>query len=180
MVTLMLFMSMMIFYLLSSTISFHPMILSIKVLLLALNLCLSISLLTTWYAYMIFMVTLGGVLVMFTYISSLAPNSIFKMKMNMLFILTQTVITLFFTYNLLNFFPKVSSTQKPCSLPDNFITFFLSTSNSSLLLTLASTLLLTMFVVMNLLSNSESAMRLTKFTFVKSSKTKNKINLMFV
>nr|UWM10859.1 NADH dehydrogenase subunit 6 [Pseudocuneopsis sichuanensis] len=161
--TLMLFTFMMIFYLLDSVSSSHPLILSIKVLTLAFSLCLSMNFLTTWYAYMIFMVMLGGVLVMFTYISSLAPNSIFKMKLDMFHMFTQTAITLLMTYNLVSFSSKAFSTQKPYSHPDNLITFFLSSSNSSLLLTMASALLLTMFIVTNLLFNSKSAMRLHKF-----------------
>nr|UWM10873.1 NADH dehydrogenase subunit 6 [Tchangsinaia piscicula] len=162
--TLMLFMSMMIFYLLSSMTSSHPLILSIKILLLALSLCLTISFLTTWYAYMIFMVMLGGVLIMFTYISSLAPNGIFKMKLNMFYVFIQVTIVLSLSYNFLDFSSSVFNTQKPHLPPDNLITFFLSTSNSSLLLALTSALLLSMFIVTNLLSNSSSAMRMTKFT----------------
>nr|UWM10845.1 NADH dehydrogenase subunit 6 [Pseudocuneopsis capitata] len=173
--TLTLFMSLMIFYLLDSASSLHPLILSIKVLSLAFSLCLTMNFLTTWYAYMIFMIMLGGVLIMFTYISALAPNGIFKMKLHMLHMFTQMVITLLLTYNLISFFSKVFSTQKPYYPPDNLITFFLSSSNSSLLLTMASALLLTMFIVMNLLSKSSSAMRLTKSPV--SSKTKYMINL---
>nr|UWM10887.1 NADH dehydrogenase subunit 6 [Cuneopsis celtiformis] len=170
--TLILLMSSMIFYLLSTMTFWHPLTLSIKVLLLALSLCLTINFITTWYAYMIFMIMLGGVLIMFIYISSLAPNSIFKVKLNTPHMFTQMTGTTLLAYSLINFFPKAFNTQKPYLPSDSFITFFLSTSNSSLLLTLASTLFLTMFIVTNLLLNSSSAMRPMSLTFFKSSKTK--------
>nr|AQM37775.1 NADH dehydrogenase subunit 6 [Unio crassus] len=150
---------MMIFYLLDSTISSHPLIMSMKVLMLALSLCLSMSFFTTWYAYMIFMVMLGGVLVMFIYISSIAPNSIFKMKLSIFHLLMQMSITFLLSYNFILSHPKAFSTQKPFVLPESFITFYLSTSYSSLLLTLTSALLLSMVIVTNLLSNSKTAMR---------------------
>nr|AGG20134.1 NADH dehydrogenase subunit 6 [Lamprotula tortuosa] len=162
--TLMLFMSMMIFYLLDVMTSPHPLVLCIKVLMLAFNLCLSMSFSSTWYAYMIFMVMLGGVLVMFTYVSSLAPNSIFSKSLNSPNLFVQAVIALFLSYNFLDLSPKSINTQKPFIPPENFITFFFSESNSSLLLTLASALLLSMLIVSNLLSNSKSTMRLTKPT----------------
>nr|AQM37789.1 NADH dehydrogenase subunit 6 [Unio tumidus]AQM37803.1 NADH dehydrogenase subunit 6 [Unio tumidus]AQM37817.1 NADH dehydrogenase subunit 6 [Unio tumidus] len=166
--TLMLFSSMTIYCLLDSMTSSHPLILSAKVLVLAFSLCLSMSLSTTWYAYMIFMVMLGGVLVMFTYISSLAPNSIFKVKPNILYLSSKIIISLLLTYNFVTISQKALNTQSPLTFPENFITFFLSTSNSSLLLTLASTLLLSMLIMANLLSNSKNAMRSTKLTYLSS------------
>nr|AKQ78456.1 NADH dehydrogenase subunit 6 [Nodularia douglasiae] len=174
MMTLILFTSMMVFFLLSSMTCTHPLILAMKILLLALSLCSSINLLTTWYAYMIFMVMLGGVLIMFTYISSLAPNSIFKVKWNTVHVTVQLAILMFLTFNLMNSYPKVFSTQKPDSLPNNLITFFLLESNSWLLLTMASALFLAMFIVTNLLSGAKSAMRPTKQNSL-SSKQENKI-----
>nr|AII23413.1 NADH dehydrogenase subunit 6 [Lanceolaria lanceolata] len=166
--TLMLFTSMMIFYLLNTVTSSHPLVLTIKVLWLAFSVCLAVSFSMTWYAYMIFMVMLGGMLVMFTYISSFAPNSIFKTKLNVFYLVMQMMITLTLTHNLIVFFPKPFNTQKPILIPENFITFFLSSENSSLLLTMTSALLLSMYIVSTLLSNSKTAMRPTKYTLLSS------------
>lgn len=173
-ITLILFTSIIVFFLLRRITCTHPLILAIKILLLALSLCSRINLLTTWYAYIIFIVMLGGVLIIFTYISSLAPNRIFKVKWNTVHITAQLTILIFLTFNLINSYPKVFSTQKPDSLPDNLITFFLLERNSWLLLTIASALFLAMFIVTNLLSGARSAMRPTK-SHSLSSKQENKI-----
>nr|AXO78621.1 NADH dehydrogenase subunit 6 [Unio pictorum]AXO78635.1 NADH dehydrogenase subunit 6 [Unio pictorum] len=159
--TLFMFTSMMIFYLLDTMTSSHPLILSIKVLMLALSLCLTMSFFTTWYAYMIFMVMLGGVLVMFIYISSIAPNSIFKMKSSILYLSIQMSIMFLLSYDFILSHPKALVTQKPFAIPENLVTFYLSSSHSSLLLMMASALLLSMLIVTNLLSNSKNAMRST-------------------
>nr|AIW52247.1 NADH dehydrogenase subunit 6 [Sinanodonta woodiana] len=157
--TLLLFMSMMIFSMLNAMISCHPLTMSLKVLLFALILCLTMGFTTTWYAYMIFMVMLGGVLVMFTYISSMAPNSIYSTKINLPLLSIQTITALFVSYNSIKLPPKSFNTQNSIFLPENFITFFLSSNNCTILLIMASILLLSMFVIMTLLSKSESAMR---------------------
>nr|AGS17927.1 NADH dehydrogenase subunit 6 [Anodonta anatina]AGS17941.1 NADH dehydrogenase subunit 6 [Anodonta anatina] len=157
--TLMLLVFMMIFLLMHTMTSSHPLILSLKVLLFAFTLCLTLSLNTTWYAYMIFLVMLGGVLVMFTYISSLASNSIFKSMINLPALLAQVVITSFMAHNFIKFPQKTFNTQKPYYPPENFITFFISGENCTILLLMASTLLLSMLIVSQLLSGSNSAMR---------------------
>nr|ACQ91081.1 NADH dehydrogenase subunit 6 [Pyganodon grandis] len=130
--TLTLFMCSMIFLLLNTMTSSHPLTLSLKVLFLAFATCLAISFNTTWYAYMIFMVILGGVLVMFTYISSLSPNGIFKLDFNLPTLLSQAMITLLVSHNFILFTPKTFNTQKLSSFPEDFITFFSLTENALL------------------------------------------------
>nr|AXO78606.1 NADH dehydrogenase subunit 6 [Sinanodonta woodiana]AXO78649.1 NADH dehydrogenase subunit 6 [Sinanodonta woodiana] len=161
--TLLLFMTMMIFSMLNAMISSHPLTMSMKILLFALILCLTIGFTTTWYAYMIFMIMLGGVLVMFTYISSMAPNSIYKSKINLPLLSIQTITALFVGYNSNKFSPKSFNTQNSIFLPENFITFFLSTKNCDILIMMTSILLLSMLVITTLLSKSKSAMRPTLY-----------------
>nr|ARQ20670.1 NADH dehydrogenase subunit 6 [Nacella concinna] len=68
---------------------------------LGLNLILLISMtsilmafyISTWYSYILFLVYVGGLLVMFAYVSSLIPNNFFSsMKTLMLFLFMATVI----------------------------------------------------------------------------------------
>nr|YP_004425010.1 NADH dehydrogenase subunit 6 [Utterbackia peninsularis]ADL62602.1 NADH dehydrogenase subunit 6 [Utterbackia peninsularis] len=161
--TLALFMFLMIFSLLNTMTTSHPLALSLKVLSFALTVCLAVSFNTTWYAYMIFMVTLGGVLVMFTYISSLTPNSIFKPSISLSILLTQAMIALIIGYDFIMFSQKAINTQKPFSPPEDFIAFFFSDKNCTLILMMASILLLAMLFITSLLSNSTGAMRPTVY-----------------
>nr|QDH07418.1 NADH dehydrogenase subunit 6 [Monodontina vondembuschiana] len=141
-----------------SILSCHPLTLTIKVLILATSLCLTLTHTTTWYAYMLFMVTVGGMLVMFTYISSMAPNSLFSLGWQSLSLLIFLALSLTLTHSTITI-PKTMNTQNQTTTPDNFISFYMSEENMSLLLTLASTLFLSMTIVTFLLSNSKTPMR---------------------
>nr|AGO02029.1 NADH dehydrogenase subunit 6 [Solenaia carinata] len=156
--TLMMFSFMSITMLCLSTSSPHPLTLTIKVLLLAMSLCLTLAHTTTWYAYMLYMVTVGGMLVMFTYISSLSPNSVFSLKPQTLQLAIILMTTLYLS-NTTTTMPNTINTQNNQNTLEDLIKFFALGENTKLLLLLAATLLLTMVVVMTLLSEKKTPMR---------------------
>nr|QDH07393.1 NADH dehydrogenase subunit 6 [Microcondylaea bonellii] len=158
--TLIMFMFAAISLLCVSALSPHPLTLTIKVLLLASSLCLTLAHTTTWYAYMLYMVTVGGMLVMFTYISSMSPNSIFLLKPQMLQMTLVPLTSLYLAYTTA-MTPNTINTQSNQNMPENFITFFFLDQNNGLLLFLATTLLLAILTAMTLLPAKKAPMRPT-------------------
>nr|YP_009192140.1 NADH dehydrogenase subunit 6 [Phasianella solida]ALK03397.1 NADH dehydrogenase subunit 6 [Phasianella solida] len=57
----------------------QPLSLGLCIMSLSISLCFLISFLaTSWYAYILFLVYVGGLLVMFAYVSALIPNNMFS------------------------------------------------------------------------------------------------------
>nr|AEZ51422.1 NADH dehydrogenase subunit 6 [Cnaphalocrocis medinalis] len=63
----------------------HPLSMELMILIQTLLVCLisSIMLSTYWFSYILFLTFLGGLLVLFIYITSIASNEMFKISFNM-------------------------------------------------------------------------------------------------
>nr|QTA71730.1 NADH dehydrogenase subunit 6 [Rectidens sumatrensis] len=136
----------------------HPLMLTIKIIVMATNLCLTIAHTSSWYAFMAYIMIVGGMLVMFTYVSSLSPNSIFYLKLEIHYLVAITTIALLVN-NFVAMTPKPLNTQIQTAIPDNFITFFMADQNLGIFLLLANTLLLAMAIASTLLKKSKTPMR---------------------
>nr|YP_009346114.1 NADH dehydrogenase subunit 6 [Potamilus alatus]AMZ00193.1 NADH dehydrogenase subunit 6 [Potamilus alatus] len=142
-----------------SALTPHPLILTIKVISLSTCLCMTLSTFSTWYAYMLFMVLVGGVLIMFTYISSLSPNAIFHLKPQMGQLINNLTLSIFSAL-LMTPTPMIINTHNQYQHPTNLILLFFS-QNSSFLLLMVCTLALSMTIVTTILNNDKKAMRPT-------------------
>nr|YP_010713414.1 NADH dehydrogenase subunit 6 [Dinobdella ferox]WDA96089.1 NADH dehydrogenase subunit 6 [Dinobdella ferox] len=72
-----------------------PIIMLMNILLISLNLAWLISLLySSWYSFMIFLIYVGGMLIMFSYFVALNPNQYLKMKSMMYFFISMSIILL--------------------------------------------------------------------------------------
>nr|YP_002229136.1 NADH dehydrogenase subunit 6 [Corydalus cornutus]ACH89985.1 NADH dehydrogenase subunit 6 [Corydalus cornutus] len=60
----------------------HPLAMGLLLLLQTINICLSSGLLlkTFWFSYILFLIMLGGMLVLFIYMTSLASNELFSIS----------------------------------------------------------------------------------------------------
>nr|YP_010241797.1 NADH dehydrogenase subunit 6 [Xenophora japonica]QTI82485.1 NADH dehydrogenase subunit 6 [Xenophora japonica] len=57
----------------------QPLSLGLVIMILTLLMCsLSAMLLSSWYAYILFLIYVGGLLVMFAYVAALSPNILFS------------------------------------------------------------------------------------------------------
>nr|YP_009312774.1 NADH dehydrogenase subunit 6 [Ducetia japonica]AOV63736.1 NADH dehydrogenase subunit 6 [Ducetia japonica] len=81
----------------------HPLAMTLIILLQTLIIALipSTMLPSFWFSYTLFLVFLGGMLVLFIYITSLAANEIFKPKMKYIILPLIIFITLLLIFNLL-------------------------------------------------------------------------------
>ena len=79
----------------------HPLAIGLMLLLQTLLICLITSIFTKsfWFSYVLFLIFLGGILVLFIYVTSLASNEIFSFSIKIL-----TIRLIFFSSNLLIFY----------------------------------------------------------------------------
>nr|YP_010703200.1 NADH dehydrogenase subunit 6 [Chlorogomphus shanicus]WCO11402.1 NADH dehydrogenase subunit 6 [Chlorogomphus shanicus] len=75
----------------------HPMSMGISLLMQTILMCMVTGYMsqTAWFSYILFLVFVGGMLVLFIYMTSIASNEIFQ-KNNYLLMLTVTMIVLSF------------------------------------------------------------------------------------
>nr|YP_009353727.1 NADH dehydrogenase subunit 6 [Neotrypaea harmandi]BAX02581.1 NADH dehydrogenase subunit 6 [Neotrypaea harmandi] len=80
---LLLFFPVMMFFSLLFMRMRHPLSMGLVLLLQTCLVCLSSGLLSLsyWFSYILFLVFLGGMLVLFIYVASLAPNEPFQLKL---------------------------------------------------------------------------------------------------
>lgn len=133
-------------------LSINPLSLGIIILGTALLLTLIYSLiLTSWVSFLIYLIYIGGILVIFAYFVALTPN-----QQTNTFILIPIVLTLVTTYFLifiLNIQPMMTYTNVL------FINSFYLENNIQLLLILAIILLFTIVVVVKLVTNNKGPLR---------------------
>nr|AFY64351.1 NADH dehydrogenase subunit 6 [Limulus polyphemus] len=80
-------------------ISYHPIMMIMNLILSTILVSLMTTLLmkTSWFSYTLFLIMLGGMLVVFIYIASLAPNESFKMLTKIPFLIIPSMPLLFTT-----------------------------------------------------------------------------------
>nr|YP_010519761.1 NADH dehydrogenase subunit 6 [Rhaphidophora quadrispina]UXP34383.1 NADH dehydrogenase subunit 6 [Rhaphidophora quadrispina] len=74
----------------------HPLAMMIVIIIQTMLICLMTGIIsqTFWFSYILFLVFLGGMLVLFIYITSLASNEMFKMPSKILIIMMITLMTM--------------------------------------------------------------------------------------
>nr|UEP15848.1 NADH dehydrogenase subunit 6 [Glanycus foochowensis] len=106
MVKMLLLMSLMIISLFMYFLN-HPLSMGLMILIQTLLICLMSGMMinTYWFSYILFLTFLGGLLVLFIYICSIASNEMFKFSFNMkmmmmIFLFFITILSLMFMNNL--------------------------------------------------------------------------------
>nr|AVN68136.1 NADH dehydrogenase subunit 6 [Protagonista lugubris] len=135
----------------------HPLALGLMLLIQTIIMCMMSGMLSQsfWFSYILFLMFLGGMLVLFIYITSLASNEMFYMstKMSMVMLLVFMLLIMFMNMNVMvnnteimiheNIYNKenemMNSLMKLYNQPTNLITIML-----------ASYLFLTLIVVVNI------------------------------
>ncbi len=129
-----------------------PIIISITILLLALFLGLQTqTLFFSWFRYIIFLLYVGGILVVFIYFSSLIPNQKLPTPLILLVSLSAFIV--------LSYSPdyQISSLNSTINLRENTVLF--SNSNLILRLILILFLLILLLIVVKITNNSKRPLR---------------------
>nr|YP_010037323.1 NADH dehydrogenase subunit 6 [Dacus trimacula]QQW48099.1 NADH dehydrogenase subunit 6 [Dacus trimacula]WCB98317.1 NADH dehydrogenase subunit 6 [Dacus trimacula] len=74
----------------------HPLAMGLMLLIQTLQICLLTGLMTKsfWFSYILFLIFLGGMLVLFIYVTSLASNEMFSLSMKLTLICTSIMLML--------------------------------------------------------------------------------------
>nr|WAB69693.1 NADH dehydrogenase subunit 6 [Coelophthinia sp. 1 JPL-2022a] len=126
----------------------HPLTMGMMLLIQTFLISLMIGLIhkTFWFSYILFLVFLGGMLVMFIYVTSLSSNEMFSLSNKLIFLLIfissmifmlMLIVDKFYSMNLMNFemMPfnnlniymneNIINLTKLYNYPSNYITLFL-------------------------------------------------------
>nr|BDI12959.1 NADH dehydrogenase subunit 6 [Abarenicola claparedi oceanica] len=132
-----------------------PLTLGIWVLFLALMIAITMCLpLSSWFGFILFIIYIGGLLVMFAYFAAIDPNSKMNpMNMFLMFLFTTTVL---FSLNYL--FSLTPSMNFQSSTTLSFLMLFTS-NNIPMLLLAAMLLFLALVSVVKITQRKEGALR---------------------
>lgn len=134
----------------SVIIIINPLQLGISILLIALLLTITTSLLiNSWIAYLIFLIYVRGILVLFSYFVAITPNQHIRIYRIVVWIIALIPVTIL-----------LSRLIPPMNTPStNSLSFTYIQSSSSIILILAIALLITMVIVVKIVILNKGPLR---------------------
>lgn len=149
----------------------HPLAIGLRLLLQTVLICCSSGLnnISFWFSYILFLIFLGGILVLFVYVTSLASNEMFKINLlSVLFILPMFLLIVI----LLSIDPIIIPEQSmfkialsfksvPYSPDTSLIATIYNYTNINLTIFMVFYLLLTLVVVVKVTHNFFGPLRLS-------------------
>nr|QEH58928.1 NADH dehydrogenase subunit 6 [Limnogonus poissoni] len=154
----------------------HPLSMGFTLILqtVVVSMIMNLTMKYSWYSYILVLVMLGGMLVLFMYMASIASNEIMKFKMKFMMI----SISIFFLFWILNSteimaYNSESLIMSECgqNMP---LTKLFNTKSSSMTIVMATYLLITMIYVIYITNTFEGPMR--KKNYEKTYSEKPPIN----
>nr|YP_009255700.1 NADH dehydrogenase subunit 6 [Tylomelania sarasinorum]AND97134.1 NADH dehydrogenase subunit 6 [Tylomelania sarasinorum] len=152
----------------------QPLTLGLSIMFSTMLFCLLAAMfLSSWYGYILFLIYVGGLLVMFAYVAALSPNTLFGGASSLMFFLSVQIflpITLSFS-----FFPDLSnlSVTTGCLGPMKTIKTYgielVSPSMISILVGLGLTLLVNLIVVVKICYYQHTTLRPYKTIYANSN-----------
>ncbi|YP_009175362.1 NADH dehydrogenase subunit 6 (mitochondrion) [Daphnia carinata] len=144
----------------------HPLSMGLAILILTIFMAATLGMLSTnfWLSYILILVLLGGLLVIFIYISLLASNELFSKK-NILKMLFGSIMMLFFTLFYSNLFFWTTKSEGVLSVKSNnneglmWLNSLYSLDLGGVTVFLVFYLLLTLIVVVNITKSDSSSLR---------------------
>nr|YP_010736132.1 NADH dehydrogenase subunit 6 [Postolata guangxiensis]WEL36018.1 NADH dehydrogenase subunit 6 [Postolata guangxiensis] len=146
---------------LSMTLPMHPLSLGMMILMLAFISCILIASMSPWYAYMLFFIFIGGMLVMFAYIASLSPNTAFSINSQAMPIIMTIAFFTFSTNSGLgsNYLTNPELNLTMTTSTQALSSLYLQNTGNSCVILLASVLLFTLIASVKLCKPKMGALR---------------------
>nr|UBI44061.1 NADH dehydrogenase subunit 6 [Paratectonatica tigrina] len=160
--------SLIILALLSSSIFMFPLMaqplsLGLSIIVSTLFMCmLTAMIISPWYGYILFLIYVGGLLVMFAYVSALSPNVLFKGGGAVIFfIFLLTLMTILFYFYMFKDTSMTSYLSMNSELKElkTYGTQLVSPHTASILIGLGIILLITLVVVVKICYYQQAPLR---------------------
>nr|YP_010043557.1 NADH dehydrogenase subunit 6 [Etisus dentatus]QPD06878.1 NADH dehydrogenase subunit 6 [Etisus dentatus] len=147
----------------------HPLSLGMTLLLqtVFMSLTVGISTYSFWFSYILFMIFLGGMLVLFIYVASLASNEIFSFSLLTFLIYSSIIIALSLIFLLLDPLISPALSSLPISSINNqlstptIVSWIYNSPSMSFTLFIIMYLLLTLIVVVKIINLFKGPLRLS-------------------
>nr|WMQ77894.1 NADH dehydrogenase subunit 6 [Ourapteryx ebuleata] len=99
----------------------HPLSIGLMILMQTLMMCLLSGMLikTYWFSYILFLTFLGGLLVLFIYVSSIASNELFNLSFNLKMFLMMTMSLIIINQLYLYFYENINWMNLSNNFSDN-------------------------------------------------------------
>nr|UBA17439.1 NADH dehydrogenase subunit 6 [Orestes guangxiensis] len=139
----------------------HPLSLGITIIMQTIIISMMTGMIykTFWFSYILFLMFIGGMMVLFIYMTSLMPNMMFKLSMKQLIITISTTLLLITivnkNYNIMNNDMKMMEMNAPMLMK-----MYTNPSNMSIIM-LASYLLFTMITVFTITEFNRGPLRMS-------------------
>nr|NP_775075.1 NADH dehydrogenase subunit 6 [Triops cancriformis]QCZ36072.1 NADH dehydrogenase subunit 6 [Triops cancriformis]QCZ36085.1 NADH dehydrogenase subunit 6 [Triops cancriformis]BAC53604.1 NADH dehydrogenase subunit 6 [Triops cancriformis] len=145
----------------------HPLSMGLNLMIQSLLICLYTGsfFLNYWFSYTLFLIFLGGLLVLFIYISSLASNEMFQLNVKLMFFLSLCFLSIFLILSFLYETPwttMIAFTWSKMVTVENMVSHVYKNSNIQLMLFMVTYLLVTLLVVVNITKLDVGPLRLLK------------------
>uniref|UniRef100_UPI003002C5F0 NADH dehydrogenase subunit 6 n=1 Tax=Anaxarcha sinensis TaxID=2033272 RepID=UPI003002C5F0 len=144
----------------------HPLSMGLILFLQAISMCLisGFMSLSFWFSYILLLIYLGGMLILFMYVTSLASNEMFfysnKILLTMLFSPIIFIVTYYFTLNFpMNLYENMENSLTLNLLPNNFLLKMYNQPINMILILIASYLFLTLIAVVKIINIYKGPLR---------------------
>uniref|UniRef100_UPI0030026708 NADH dehydrogenase subunit 6 n=1 Tax=Pseudempusa pinnapavonis TaxID=1661850 RepID=UPI0030026708 len=144
----------------------HPLSMGFILLLQTLNLCLISGFMSMsfWFSYILLLIYLGGMLVLFMYVTSLASNEMFfysnKILLILFFFPIIFMVIYFFNFNLtLNLCESMDNYMNLNLLSNNFLLKMYNQPINMIMILIASYLFLTLIAVVKIINIFKGPLR---------------------
>nr|UUF67486.1 NADH dehydrogenase subunit 6 [Statilia sp.] len=144
----------------------HPLSMGLILFLQAINMCLLSGFMSMsfWFSYILLLIYLGGMLVLFMYVTSLASNEMFfysnKIFIIILFFPIMFIFIYYMNFNFsLNLYETMENSFVMNITSNNFLLKMYNQPNNMVTLLIASYLFLTLIVVVKIINIFEGPLR---------------------
>nr|URC16087.1 NADH dehydrogenase subunit 6 [Pieris extensa] len=164
------FSTMMIFISFIMLFSTHPLSMGLMILSQSLMMSLILGMYTNtyWFSYILFLIFLGGLLVLFIYVSSIASNEMtnFTLKMKLFFFIMIIMMTIFSILKMKNYFNSMDNyLNEEMNEMDNYFLFFNENKIKLSKLYNSQTFLMIMMIIIYLFITLIAIIKITNIFF---------------
>nr|AFU50151.1 NADH dehydrogenase subunit 6 [Arescus labiatus] len=139
----------------------HPVTMSIIIIMqtIMISMIMGMSLLNFWFSYILFLIMIGGMLIMFMYMTNVASNLKFKLsKILFMFLITITISSIILSNTDMNYWFKFSVTNNSL-IPNLLMTKYYNLPSNLMLMMMMAYLMITLIMTVKITNTKSGPLR---------------------